>query len=104
MSVARTKSDHLWNWYPSFCENSIVKIVWFKGLNVALCFTVQMGFQSSDAIVTKKLGGKVDIYSLYTLMISVIIYFFILRSVLLELFQTGKYFQRNVTKLKTKIP
>ena len=98
MSLARPKSDHLWIWYPSFRENSIVKIVWFEVLNVVLCFTVQMGFQSSDAIVTKKLGGKVDIYSLYTLMISVIIYFVILRSVLLELFQTGKYLQRNVNQ------
>ena len=52
MRVARPKSDHLWNWYPSFRENSIVKIVWFEILNVVLCFTVQMGFQSSDAIIT----------------------------------------------------
>jgi len=98
MSVARPKSDHLWNWYPSFCENSIVKIVWFKGLNVALCFTVQMGFQSSDAIITKKLGGKVDIYGLYTLMISVIIYFVIIRSVLLELFKTVPLIIRRVIR------
>ena len=100
MSVGRPKSDHLWIWYPSFRENSIVKIVWFEVLNVALCFTVQMGFQSSDAIITNRLDGTVDIYSLYKLMIAVIIYFVILRSVLSELFTTGKYFQKLLIKLK----
>ena len=95
MSLARPKSDHLGNWYPSFRENSIVKMVWFEVLNVVLCFTVQMGFQSSDAIITNRLDGTVDIYSLYKLMIAVIIYFVILRSVLSELFTTGKYFQKN---------
>ena len=91
MSIPSRNVDYLWNWYPSFRENTIVKLVWFELLNVALCFTVQMGFQSSDAIITKGLEDNVDIYGSYTLLISVIVYFVIIRSVLLELFSTGKH-------------
>ena len=91
MSISRSKVEHIWNWYPSFRDNGIAKIVWFEVLNLALCFTVQMGFQSSDAIITKGLDENFNISGLYTLLISIIIYFVILRSVLLEFFSTGKF-------------
>jgi len=57
-----------------------------------------MGFQSSDAIITKGLEDNVDIYGSYTLLISVIVYFVIIRSVLLELFSTVPLIIRRVIR------
>jgi len=98
MSISRSKVEHIWNWYPSFRDNGFAKIVWFKVLNLALCFTVQMGFQSSDAIITKGLNENVNISGLYTLLISIIIYFVILRSVLLEFFSSVPLIIRRVIR------
>ena len=95
MSGSISKVEYLWNCYPSLREYSVAKIVWFETLNVALCFTVQMGFQSSDAIIKKGLTENVDLSGLYTLLISIIIYFVILRSVLLEFFSAGKKYCYN---------
>jgi len=98
MSISRSKVEHIWHWYPSFRDNGIAKIVWFEVLNLALCFTVQMGFQSSDAIITKGLDESFNISGLYTLLVSIIIYFVILRSVLLEFFSSVPLIIRRVIR------
>ena len=104
MSISRPKVENIWNWYPSLRDNGIAKIVWFEVLNLALCFTVQMGFQSSDAIITKGLDESFNISGLYTLLISIIIYFVILRSVLLEFFSSGKFLRLFMSRLKKRFP
>ena len=81
--------DHLRNLYPSIRQSSLVKVIWFEILNVALCFTVQMGFKSSDSIITKGINEKFEVSGVYTLIISVVVYFVILRTILVELFHTG---------------
>ena len=80
---------NLRNLYPFLRDCTLVKVIWFELLNIALCFTVQMGFKSSDSIITKGVKENFEVSGVYTLIISVIVYFIILRAVLMELFSTG---------------
>ena len=86
--------DNLRNFHPSLRQCVVTKVVWLEILNVALSFTVQMGFQSADAILTNVVHNDVkdtyDISDIYTLLVSIIVYFVILRIVLMEFFSTGK--------------
>jgi hypothetical protein len=81
--------EHLPNLYQSIRHCTLVKVIWFEILNVALCFTVQMGFKSAGSIITKGVKENFEVSGVYTLIISVIVYFIILRAVLMELFSTG---------------
>ena len=79
----------LQNLFLSIRNCTLVKVIWFEILNVALCFTVQVGFKSAGSIITKGAKDNFEVSGVYTLIISVIVYFIILRSVLMELFSTG---------------
>ncbi len=87
--------DGLWNLCPPSLRQCVVfKVVWLEILNVALSFTVKMGFQSADAILTTStrndLNKKYDIRGIYTLLVSTIFYFVILKMMLMDFFWTGK--------------
>ena len=66
-------------------------MVRFEMVNLGLCFTVKIGFQSADAIITNGLKEEFEISGIYTLLVAVIAYFVLLRMLLLDLFSTSKY-------------
>ena len=90
-------SSHcLWNFCPpSLRQYVVVKVVWLEILNVAFSVTVKMGFQSADAILTTSmhngLSKKYDIRGIYTLLVSTIFYFVILKMMLTDFFCTGNF-------------
>lgn len=63
-------------------------MVRFEMVNLGLCFTVKIGFQSADSIITNGLKEKFEISGIYTLLVAVIAYFVLLRMLLLDLFST----------------
>ena len=78
--------------WPQLSQNCFfLKMVRFEMVNLGLCFTVKIGFQSADTIITNGLKEEFEISGVYTLLVAVIAYFVLLRMLLLDLFSTGKY-------------
>ena len=96
MAQLSLQDDKLPRYWPQLSQNCFfLKMVRFEMVNLGLCFTVKIGFQSADAIITNGLKEKFEIGGIYTLQVAVIAYFVLLRMLLSDLFSTGKY-RKNV--------
>ena len=96
MAQLSLQDDKLSRYWPQLSQNCFfLKMVRFEMVNLGLCFTVKIGFQSADAIMTNGLKEKFEIGGIYTLLVAVIAYFVLLRMLLSDLFSTGKY-RKNV--------
>ena len=92
MAQLSLQDDKLCRCWPQLSQNCFfLKMVRFEMVNLGLCFTVKIGFQSADAIITNGLKEEFEISGIYTLLVAVIAYFVLLRMLLLDLFSTGKY-------------
>ena len=92
MAQLSLQDDKLRRCWPQLSHNCfLLKMVRFEMANLGLCFTVKIGFQSADAIITNGLKEEFEISGIYTLLVAVIAYFVLLRILLLDLFSTGKY-------------
>ena len=92
MAQLSLQDDKLPRCWPQLSQNCFfLKMVRFEMINLGLCFTVKIGFQSADAIITNGLKEEFEISGIYTLLVAVIAYFVLLRMLLLDLFSTSKY-------------
>ena len=92
MAQLSLQDDKLRRCWPQLSQNCFfLKMVRFEMVNLGLCFTVKIGFQSADSIITNGLKEEFDISGIYTLLVAVIAYFVLLRMLLLDLFSTSKY-------------
>ena len=98
MAQLSLQDDKLRRCWPQLSQNCFfLKMVRFEIVNLGLCFTVKIGFQSADAIITNGLKEKFEISGIYTLLVAVIAYFVLLRMLLLDLFSTSKYRKKDIS-------
>ena len=92
MAQLSLQDDKLRRCWPQLSQNCfLLKMVRFEMVNLGLCFTVKIGFQSADAIITNGVKEEFEISGIYTFLVAVIAYFVLLRMLLLDLFSTGRY-------------
>ena len=104
MAQLSLQDDKLFRCWPRLSQNCFfLKMVRFEMVNLGLCFTVKMGFQSADSIITNGLKEELEINGIYTLVVAVIAYFVLLRMLLLDLFSTSKHRKKVNTDILIRL-